>query len=84
MFAGESVVETTSDKLNVTDPCDIDPTYDFVYRNFRAAFSLENSNIVVEFKDTHEIYKFPCSPPHSWHKLTFKVMNTATQTSKSV
>jgi len=48
MFAGESVVETTSDELDVTDPCNVDPTYDFVSRNFRAAFSLENSDIVVE------------------------------------
>lgn len=38
----------TSDELDTTDPCDADPTYDFVSRNFRAAFSFENSDIVVE------------------------------------
>ena len=42
------MVGTMSDELDATDPCDVDPTYDFVSRNFRAAFSLENSDMVVE------------------------------------
>ena len=48
MFAGVSVVGTMSDELDARDPCDVDPTYDFVSRDFRAAFSLENSDMVVE------------------------------------
>ena len=48
MFAGVSVVGRMSDELDATDPCDVDPTYDFVSRNFRAAFSLENSDMVAE------------------------------------